>query len=268
MRIFLRIVSIIVFIYIIFCFIVFFIQENLIFFPSNESFIVPKKTNIEEISINTEDNVKLNAWFIDNKSDKFVIFFHGNGGNIFYNQERIKIFNELHLNAILFDYRGYGKSDGKIQKEDDLYKDADAVYNYLINKNINSKNIILWGQSLGGAIAINLAQNKDIYGAIIESTFYSMNEMANKQYWFLPTKILLKYHFKNNEKISNISSPILIIHSINDEMINFSNGKRLFDEIKKQKTFLETTGSHNGGFKVSYNLYISEIKKFLKVDKK
>lgn len=263
MNVFLKTILVVVFFYIIFCFVVFFIQKKLIFFPSKERFDIPESTNLKEIYIKTKDGVKLNAWFLDNKSDKTVIFFHGNGGNIFYNQERLKIFNELGINAIMFDYRGYGKSEGTIQTEDDLYKDANAIYDYVISQGVSETDIIIWGQSLGGAIAINLAQNKNIYAAIMESTFYSMDEMASKQYWFLPTRYISKFHFKSNEKISNIVAPVLIIHSINDEMIDFSNGRKLFDQATSQKLFLETKGTHNGGFQESYDLYFSTIKAFL-----
>lgn len=253
-----------VLLYISLCIFVFFIQKSLIFFPIKENVSFPWQPNLKEISIKTEDGILLNAWYLDNKSDKTVIFFHGNGGNISYNQERLVIFNELHFNAIMIDYRWYGKSKGNIQKEEDIYKDADAAYKYIIDKGVNPKNIIIWGQSLGGAIAIYLAQNKDIYATIIESSFYSMDSMAANIYRFLPTLLLLRFHLRSDEKIENIISPILLIHSRNDEIINFSNGQKLYEKAKGHKEFLETTGSHNGGFQKSYNLYVSTLKKFLK----
>lgn len=229
MTLVLKIIGILVLIYILFCIFVFFIQKYLIFFPSQGDFLVPKESNLQEVWIQTKDGIHLNSWFLDNKSDRTVIFFHGNGGNISSNQERLQIFNELHLNALMVDYRGYGKSylginknDGTIQKESDLYTDADATYQYLIDKGIKPQNIIIWGQSLGGAIAIHLSQNKDVFATIVESSFTSMNDMASKQYGFLPTRLLLRFHFRSDEKIRNIISPLLLIHSRNDEMIPFS----------------------------------------------
>lgn len=250
--------------YILFCIFIFLFQTNLIFFPSKKPFTIPKSANITEVYVTTEDNVKLNAWFVDNQSNKTAIFFHGNGGNISHNQQRLKMFEELGLNVILFDYRGYGKSEGNIQQENDLYKDADAIYDYALSRAWDPNNIILWWQSLGGAIAIHLAQHKNIYATIIESTFYSMSEVAHTRYWFVPTTFLLQFHFKNNEKIHNIVSPILIIHSIDDQMIDIWHGKRLFDQAKTHKIFLETHGSHNNGFKTSYKTYVSTIDTFLK----
>ncbi len=130
----------------------------MIFFPSREIRSLPRDTNLKEVSIHTQDGIFLNGWFIDNKSDKTIIFFHGNGGNISYNQERITAFNTLGYNALMFDYRGYGKSDGSIVREDDLYIDGEAAYKYVLSRGTRSENIIFWGQSLGGAVAIHTAQ--------------------------------------------------------------------------------------------------------------
>jgi len=151
--------------------------------------------------------------------------------------------------------------------EEDLYRDADAVYRDAVDKGTDPKNIIIWGQSLGGAIAVNLAQNKDIYATIIESSFQSMDEMAKSQYGFLPTEWILRFHFRSIEKMQNILSPVLVIHSRNDEMISFFNGQRLFGKVKGQRLFLETRGSHNGGFQESYDSYLSTMRTFLKVTK-
>jgi len=209
--------SLIIFLsYVAFCIFVFLNQENLLFFPFRGVFIIPKVDNLEEVYIKTEDGVKLNAWYFDNKSDKTIIFFHGNWGNIFFNRERIKIFNELKINAIMPDYREYGRSGGEILSEQDLKKDADAVYQYVLSKWIKSENIIIWWQSFGGAVAIDLAQNKNIKALVVESAFSSLEEMASSQFPYLPIKFLLKFHFRNDEKISKIHIPVLIIHSIRD----------------------------------------------------
>lgn len=261
-----RICLIILFIYVIFCGIIFFNQKSLIFFPIKETLFFPTYTNLKEIDIKTEDDITLNAWFLDNKSDKTVIFFHWNWWNIYYNQMRLKIFDELKVNAILFDYRGYWKSEGEIKNEQDLYNDAQSVYNYVLNKGVEPKQIIFWGQSLGAAIAIDTAQNKGIYGVISESTFSSMDDMARKQFYYLPTSFLLNFHFKNNEKIQNINSPILVIHSQNDEMIDFQNWEKLFSLANNEKSFLKTTWSHNEWFLSDYDLYVSSLKQFLKLN--
>lgn len=154
----LKILTILGFLYISLCIFVFFSQKDMIFFPSHTMRSFPQDTNLKEVSIHTQDGILLNGWFIDNKSDKTIIFFHGNGGNISYNQERITAFNALGYNALMFDYRGYGKSDGSIIREDDLYLDGEAAYQYILSRGTKPENIILWGQSLGGAIAIHTAE--------------------------------------------------------------------------------------------------------------
>lgn len=140
------------------CIFVFFSQKDMIFFPSHTMRPLPQDANLKEVSIYTPDSIILNAWFIDNKSDKTIIFFHGNGGNISYNQERITAFNALGFNALMFDYRGYGKSSGSIVREDDLYIDGEAAYQYILSLGTRPENIIIWGQSLGGGVAIHTAE--------------------------------------------------------------------------------------------------------------
>lgn len=154
----LKILTILGLLYISLCIFVFFSQKDLIFFPSRTTRSLPRDTNLKEVSFNTQDGVTLNGWFIDNKSDKTIIFFHGNGGNIYSNQERITAFNALGVNALMFDYRGYGKSYGSIKKEENIYKDGEAAYQYILSRGIKPENIIIWGQSLGGAVAIYTAE--------------------------------------------------------------------------------------------------------------
>ncbi|MBX9809130.1 alpha/beta hydrolase [Candidatus Gracilibacteria bacterium] len=250
--------------YIALCTYIFSIQESLIFFPSRDIRTAPRDKNLQDVSFVTQDGVNLNGWFIDNKSDTTIIFFHGNGGNIFHNQERLTLFNMIGVNALLFDYRGYGKSEGSIKHENDLYMDGEAAYQYVISRGIKPANIILWGQSLGGAIAIDTAQNKSLRGIISESTFTSMDDIARRQFSSIPTSLLLSYHFNNLSKIEKLNSPFLVIHSEDDEMIDIDNAKQLFEKIKSKKDFLQTKGSHNGAFSQSYSLYKEKIEAFLK----
>lgn len=232
--------------------------------PSKNVTDPPDNMNIEEVFFETEDNLKLHAWYLDNDSNKTVLFFHGNAGNLSHREAQLEIFNDLQLNGLIFDYREYGKSEGKIKEENDLYLDANAALEYLLKeKDIPLTDIIIWGRSVGGAIAIDIAQDKNVFAVITESLFFSADEMASQQFWFLPTKLLLKFHFRNDEKIGNINSKLLIIHSKDDEMIAFFNGEKLFKEAKEPKTFLEISGSHNYGFLESYSTYIESLKFFL-----
>jgi fermentation-respiration switch protein FrsA (DUF1100 family) len=253
-----------VLLYVALCGFVFFSQRDLIFFPSREIRSFPRDTNLKEVAIKTQDGINLNAWFVDNKSDKTIIFFHGNGGNIYSNQERITLFQSLGVNALMFDYRGYGKSEGQIHRENDVYLDGEAAYEYILSRGTKPQNIIIWGQSLGNVAAIHVSQWRPLYGTIIESAFVSMDRMASAQYWFIPTHLLLQFHFANIDKVPNILSPTLVIHSREDEMIGIQNGRELFEKLKTPKEFIETHGSHNGGLSQSFVLYKEVLEKFLK----
>lgn len=241
-------------------------QENYLFFPSKEYTAPRPELNIQEVWIKTSDNESLHAWWLENdKNNKTAIFFHGNAGNISDRISQVEIFKKLNLNALLIDYRGYGKSSGQIKKEEDIYLDSLAAWNYVIKeKGVPEKDIIIWGRSLGGAAAIDLAQKKQVFAVIAESTFYSVVDMAKKQYWFLPVGLVVKYKFLSNDKIKNIKVPIMIVHSRNDEIIPFEQGKRLFDNANQPKVFLEIVGGHNSGIFESYDKYIEEIDDFLR----
>ena len=264
MQLIAKLLTVFLLIYLVFGVFLFFNQKNIIFFPAKKMRQKPANLNIEEVYFTTQDKIKLHAWFLDHKADKTVLFFHGNAGNISYRLNQLKVFKKLNLNALIFDYRGYGKSDGAISKEENLYTDSAAAYNYLLKeKSIHPTKIVIWGRSLGGALAIDIAQYQDLAAVIIESTFSSALEVAQKKFWFLPVNLLARFHFRNDKKINNIKSKILIIHSKDDQVIPWSHGKYLFAKAPKPKKFLEIKGTHNYGFLESYDLYLAEIKKFL-----
>lgn len=264
-KVILNIVIIILSVYVFVIFYMFINQENYLFFPSKEYISPPSNLGVEEVWFKTNDGEKLHAWWLENKKDsKTVIFFHGNAGNISDRVSQVQIFKKLKLNCLMVDYRGYGKSSGKIKKEKDIYLDSLAAWDYVIKeKGVQAKDIIIWGRSLGGAVAIDLAQEKDVFAVIAESTFYSVVDMAKKQYWFLPAGLITKYKFLSNDKVKNIKAPIMIVHSRDDEIVPFEQGERLFDKAIEPKVFLEISGGHNTGIFESYDKYIEEIDKFL-----
>ncbi|PCI25132.1 hypothetical protein COB57_02860 [Candidatus Peregrinibacteria bacterium] len=258
---FLRIV---IFSYIGLLFVLFFNQKNLIFIPSQKDYDTPLPQNVTNVYFTTTDEINLHGWFLDNKADKTVLFFHGNAGNVQNRRRQIEIFETLGLNALIFDYREYGKSEGTIQSENDLYKDSQAAVKFLNNeKNIDNKDIIIWGRSLGGAIAIDTASKNDFHKTIIESSFSSIQDMASHQFWYFGKLMILKFHFSSIDKIENISSPLLIMHSPTDEIIPFQQGEKLFKKASEPKTFFELKGSHNDGYMESFEGYIKSIQGFL-----
>ncbi|MDP2943209.1 MAG: alpha/beta hydrolase [Candidatus Omnitrophota bacterium] len=218
----------------------------------------------EEVYFDTSDNKRLNGWYVANSKAKFtIIFCHGNAGNISHRLEKILIFYNLGLNIFIFDYRGYGKSIG-VPSESGLYEDADAAYNYLSKeRRISKDRVILYGESIGGAVAIDLARKTDIGALITEETFTSIKDMSGIAYPFLPY-FIFSSRFDALSKIKNISYQKLIMHSIDYEIVPFRLGEKLFDAARPPKKFLKLRGGHNTAFFESREEYISGIKTFVK----
>lgn len=240
-------------------------ERRSVYFPLAEIEATPQDISLsyEDIIFETKDNIKLSAWFIPvNAPRATLIFCHGNGGNISHRLEKIKIFYDLNLNVFIFDYRGYGKSGGR-PTEKGLYRDAEAAYDYLVgNKKIRQEKIVVFGESLGSAVAVDLASKKPISGIIIEGGFTSARDMAKRIYPLLPT-FIYTVRFDSYAKIKNVKSPKLFFHSKNDEIVPFVLGKKLFEKADSGE-FVEIIGGHNTAFLDCKKLVISKIEEFLK----
>ena len=241
-------------------------QEKLVYFPTREIVATPLSLGLtyEDVGVTTEDGVLLHGWFIPaNGSKRTVLFFHGNGGNISYRMETIRILHSLGLNLLLFDYRGYGKSDGT-PGEEGTYMDATAMWNYLIQeKGIQASDVVLMGRSLGGAIASWLAEKESPRSLILESSFTSLADVGAEVYRFIPVRMLSRLQYSTIERIKNIRCPVLVVHSTGDEIIPFHHGEQLFAAAHPRKEFLRISGGHNHGFVVSEKIYVEGIRNFI-----
>lgn len=244
----------------------FIMQSKLVYFPSREIICTPTDIRLkyEDLTIETSDGLKLNAWFIPAESATgTALFCHGNGGNICYSLDVVETLNKLKLNVLLFDYRGYGKSEGS-PTETGTYIDAETAYQYLLkDKNVPEKEIIVIGRSLGAAIAANLAKNHKPRLLVLESGFSSTADVAAKQYPIFPVRLLCRYKYKTADYVKDLKCPLLVIHSPEDEIIPYSNGKKIFNSAKAPKEFLEIRGSHNEGFTDSGDLYVNGLRNFI-----
>ena len=242
-----------------------YIERHSIYFPMKDVISNPASVELpyEEVYFDTPDNKRLNGWYIANSKAKFtIIFCHGNAGNISHRLEKILIFYNLGLNIFIFDYRGYGKSIGA-PSESGLYEDADAAYNYLTKeRRISKDSVILYGESIGGAVAIDLARKTDVGALITEETFTSIKDMSGIAYPFLPY-FIFSSRFDALSKIKNVGCPKLIVHSIDDEIVPFRLGEKLFDAARPPKKFLKIRGSHNTAFLESEEQFKEGIKSFL-----
>jgi len=224
--------------------------------------------------LTTTDNVRITGWYIPCTSERAtVLFCHGNAGNISTWLNRIALFNKMNLSVMVFDYRGYGKSGGE-PSENGTYLDAQSAWDYLINtqKKLPAR-CIIYGHSLGGAIAAETALRNNPAGLVIESSFTSVPDMGARIYPWLPIRLIARYQYATIDKIGLISAKggsasggkcsKLIIHSPTDETVPFEYGRALYEKASEPKTFLEIQGDHNSGFISSGDVYVNGLKSFL-----
>ena len=221
---------------------VFLFQRNLLYHPSINQYIkdnlVKEPSEIEKVNITTSDEIDLIGWFYNKDIKKFktIVFFHGNAGSLENRTYKLNHFKNLDLNFLIIAWRGFSGNDGK-PNETGLYEDAKSAIRWLNLKGIQDKNIILYGESLGSAVAVEIAQNRKYAGIILESPFTSMVNMGKKYYPFLPVNFLLKDKFESYKKINKISMPVLVIHGKVDKIVPYDMGKKIYELANQPKFF-------------------------------
>lgn len=250
--------------------VVFLRQPSLIYYPnmpSREVTGTPDQVGLtyEPVEFTTDDGVRLDGWFLPAKQQRGVLlFFHGNAGNISHRLDSLRIFHDLGLSTFIFDYRGYGRSEGKTSEEG-TYRDAEAAWRYLtVERGIPAQSIVYFGRSLGASVAAHLAMKNTPNALILESAFTSAPDMGARAYPFLPVRWLVRFQYNTREYLKSVTVPVLIVHSPQDEIIPFENGRELFASANEPKRFLEIRGGHNEGFQLSGKNYVNAIDSFLR----
>lgn len=241
-----------------------YIERRTVFYPMKEIEYLPNQTGLafEEIFFKTSDNVDINGWFISRPNARYTILFcHGNAGNISHRLEKLKFFHGLGYSIFIFDYRGYGRSKGK-PSEKGMYLDIQGAYDYLLSRKISPEQIIGYGESIGGAVIIDLASKNRLGGLITDSTLSSSKDMIKIIYPFLPYWIFSS-RLDSLNKIKSINIPKLIIHSVNDEIVPYKLGQKLFEFAHEPKEFLRIRGGHNSCFFESETVLKEKIADFL-----
>ena len=246
-------------------------ESRLIYFPGPERTLVAPPPSlglpIQRVEITTEDAVNLVAWVIpaEPRSSWWLLVCHGNAGNLseFDRPLHYAGLRQLGLNLLAFDYRGYGESGGA-PSEAGLYRDADAAYRFLTNeRGVPASRIVIFGHSLGSAVAIDLASRVRSAGLIVEGAFTSAIDRGQELYPYIPVHWIAKSRFNSVDKISGMTVPKLFLHAKGDEVIPLAHGRRLYEAASPPKTFVELRGGHGNAFDMDSTRYFGSIAQFL-----
>ncbi|MFQ5799535.1 MAG: alpha/beta hydrolase [Bacteroidota bacterium] len=257
-------------------------EEQMIYFPAKypEGNWQPRASgmNLEDCFFTTEDGVRLHGWFYPAQGARpeklplrpltgtrfTLLWCHGNAGNITHRLENLRLLHELGINVFIFDYRGYGKSEGD-PNEEGIYRDAVAAYDYLMTrKDIQPDWIVLFGRSLGTAVAVDLALKRKARALILESAFTTAKDMANEIFPLPIVQFVIRSSFDSLKKIRKIPAPILFIHGNQDRTVPIELGRKLFEVANQPKSFYEIdSADHNDTYIVGGKPYFEEIRKFL-----
>ena len=269
MQAFLKIIALVAAAWFLLVLLLYFFQARMVFLanmPGRALTATPEDVGLiyENLRLPTRDGERLHGWYVPAANSRgVVLFFHGNAGNISHRLDSITVFNRLGLDVLIIDYRGYGESSGR-PSEKGTYLDGEAAWEYLTGKRgVAPGRIVIFGRSLGGAVAAWLASRNQAAAVIIESSFTSGEDMARRLYPFLPAGLVTRLKYPVAEYASRIDSPVLVVHSRDDEIIPFEMGEAIFAAVNGTKSFIELRGDHNNGFFLSMQEYMEGLDAFV-----
>ena len=247
------------------------LDRYFVYFPEREIVMTPGNVGLqyEDVFISASDGARLHGWFVPGESDLTLLWFHGNAGNISRRVENITLLHErLGANIFIFDYRGYGRSEGS-PSEAGIYLDAEAAIEYLRSRqDVEDDKLVLFGRSLGGAVAIEMAARHSVCAMIVESTFTSVKAMARSAYPILsalfPVGAVLHSKYDSLSRIKDVRNPLIVMHGDQDEIVPFEMGQELYDAANEPKRFYAIEGAgHNDTYIAGGNAYFDVLKRFL-----
>ncbi|HJQ61705.1 MAG TPA: alpha/beta hydrolase [Burkholderiales bacterium] len=247
---------------------VFLFQSHLVYYPAigREVMTTPQAYGLvyEDIEITTEDGEKIAGWWVPAAQARgTVLMFHGNAGNISHRLDYLRMFHALGYATLIIDYRGYGRSTGS-PSEAGTYRDAVAAWRHLTQqRGIAGSDIVLFGESLGAAVASWLATRHTPRALVLASPFTSVPDLGAQVYWFLPVRLISRFRYDNLANLTEIKAPVLIAHSREDEIVPFAHGERLYQAAREPKQFLTLRGGHNDGFIFARDEWVRALADFL-----
>ena len=242
------------------------IEKRFVFFPTAEIARTPAAVGLayEEVFFTTSDGLRLHGWFVTGSGDVTLVWFHGNGGNIGHRVDELALFHhKLGVNQFIFDYRGYGRSEGT-PSEKGTYQDARAAMAYLHNRpDVDARKIVYFGRSLGAAVAVELAANHPPMGLVLVAAFSSLEDMAGLTFPFLPVRFLVKGHYDSLSRIHEVHSPLLVMHGDLDDTVPLAQGEKLFNAANPPKRFHVLTGADHNNTYLAGEGYWEALDEFL-----
>jgi fermentation-respiration switch protein FrsA (DUF1100 family) len=251
---------------------IYFTQDALVFQPAMDRGFQATPASIglrfESLTLATDDGEKLDGWHLPAKPGRpargLVILFHGNAGNISHRLDYLRMFHDLGFASLIIDYRGYGRSSGKASEEGS-YVDAATAWRHAAEVlGYPAERIVLFGESLGGAVATQLAAARKPGALVVASTFTSVPDLGAEIYPWLPIRLLARIRYDSRERLAAVRSPVLVIHSRQDDIVPFAHGERLFAAAMNPKQFLEIAGSHNEGVVFDREAWVRQLDDFLR----
>jgi uncharacterized protein len=220
---------------------------------------------LEDVWFQSSDGTKLFGWYVEHAASSAVVLWcHGNAGNIINRLENLRELYRIGLSVFIFDYRGYGRSQGS-PSEEGLYQDAVGAYDYLTRtRMIRPERIVIFGRSLGATVAAEVASQRPAAGLILESPFPSIEAVAKFHYGGLPVHWLLGAEFRLIDRLPHLSLPKLIIHGDQDDIIPLELGQQVFEAAKPPKSFYVIKGAdHNNTYHVGGEPYFQRFAEFI-----
>jgi fermentation-respiration switch protein FrsA (DUF1100 family) len=254
------------FVYVAVCLFMYFYQYRLIYIPYQEITRTPAALHLdyEDLTLRTDDGLAINAWYIPHASPRgALILCHGNAGNMEHRLAIAHAFHGMDLAVLMFDYRGYGRSQGS-PDEAGTYADAEAAWACATGDlGFSPDRVILYGESLGGAVAVELARRHRPAALITEASFTRLPDIGADLYPLLPVRLLARVHYDSIDKIAGVACPKLLLHSPDDELVPFAMAEKLLAAAAAPKRLVRTHGGHNDDGFTQLPEYLAEVRSFV-----
>jgi pimeloyl-ACP methyl ester carboxylesterase len=243
-------------------------QARLLYYPEigRDVTTTPRAVGLafEDVWLDAGDGVRLHGWFVGRPEPRGVaLILHGNAGSIALRLDWVRMFHDLGYASFVVDYRGYGRSSGT-PTEEGTYADARLAWAHLTgSRGFAGRDIVLVGESLGGAIAACLAARETPRALVLHSAFTSIPDLAAQIYRFLPVRWLSRFRYDTRACLDKVAAPVLVAHSPHDEIVPYRHGQALYEAVSGRKAFIELAGGHNEGFVFRRREWVEALARFL-----